>query len=54
MTSTIEPPYVTGRTCAEIERALTIAGKEIRALQVRNPAENRARLIQAVLTAEGR
>jgi SAM-dependent methyltransferase len=34
MTSTIEPPYATGRARADIERALTIAGKEIQALQV--------------------
>jgi sarcosine/dimethylglycine N-methyltransferase len=33
MTSMIEPPYATGRVRADIERALTTAGKEIRALR---------------------
>ena len=33
MTSTIEPPYATGQARADIERALTSAGKEIPALQ---------------------
>jgi sarcosine/dimethylglycine N-methyltransferase len=33
MTNTIEPPYATGRARADIERALSTAGKEIGALQ---------------------
>src|SRR4051794_41923994 len=33
MTSTIEPPYASGRARADIERALTAAGKEVQALQ---------------------